>query len=64
MSGKINKRLRREARKRAGSYSGLIVAKNPETGDAKIIDLYKQYKKMHGRLPWNLKKKALESLGR
>lgn len=64
MSGKVNKRLRRAARKRAGNDDGTIVKYNQTTGESAMVDLYSAYKKIHGRIPWNKRKTALDGLGK
>ena len=50
MSGRVNKRLRRAARRIARNESGQVVAVNRVTGESRPVDLYKEYKKIHGRL--------------
>lgn len=57
MSGKVNKRLRRAAEKVAGGEHMTVVAVNKKTGEARSVDLYRAYKKVHGRLPWKMREK-------
>ena len=55
MSGKVNKRLRRAAKRIAQNESGQVVAVNRATSESRPVDLHKEYKKVHRRLPWKLK---------